>query len=127
VLDSVRVDKWLWAARLFKSRTLASAACDAGHVKVDGRSVKPSRALRRGERVTCLTPGGERVLEVVELLDKRGPASVAATLYLDHTPPRPPRRSVLDEVFETRERGLGRPAKRDRRRLERLRGGRRRL
>jgi ribosome-associated heat shock protein Hsp15 len=119
-LTGVRVDKWLWAARLFKSRTLASAACDAGHVKVDGRSVKPSRLLRRGERIVCQTPGGDRVLEVVALADKRGSASVAQTLYLDHTPPRPPRAALVDDVFAGRERGLGRPSKRERRRIEEL-------
>ncbi len=119
-LTSVRVDKWLWAARLYKSRTLASTACDAGHVKVDGRSVKPSRLLHRGERIVCQTPGGDRVLEVVELADKRGPASVAQSLYVDHTPPRPPRADLVDDVFAGRERGLGRPSKRERRRIEQL-------
>jgi ribosome-associated heat shock protein Hsp15 len=120
-LTSVRVDKWLWAARLYKSRTLATAACDAGHVKVDGGSVKPARQLHRGERVRCLTPGGERVLEVVELAEKRTSAAIAQTLYLDHTPPRPPRKDIIDELFGERERGLGRPSKRDRRQIEQLR------
>jgi ribosome-associated heat shock protein Hsp15 len=119
-LTSVRVDKWLWAARLFKSRTLASAACDAGRVKVDGRSVKPSRPVHRGDRIVCQTPGGERVLEVVELGDKRGPASVAETLYVDHTPPRPRRPDLVEEAFAARERGLGRPSKRERRHIEQL-------
>ena len=122
-LESVRVDKWLWAARLFKSRTVASLACEAGHVKVAGRSAKPSRALRRGERVLCQTPQGIRILEVVELAEKRGPASFARTLYVDHSPPRPPRGE--EPLLEVRDKGAGRPTKRDRRLTERLRGRRR--
>jgi ribosome-associated heat shock protein Hsp15 len=117
--SSVRVDKWLWAARLFKSRSAASEACDAGHVKVAGRTAKPSRALRRGERVLCQTPGGLRILEVVELADKRGPAAFARTLYVDHSPPRPPRGE--EPILELRAKGAGRPTKRDRRLTDRLR------
>jgi ribosome-associated heat shock protein Hsp15 len=119
-LDAVRVDKWLWAARLFKTRTLASDACAAGHVKIDGDSVKASRLVRRGERIECLTPGGQRVVEVVELALRRLSAPLARTLYIDHTPPPPPPEER--QARPHRERGLGRPSKRDRRRLERLRG-----
>jgi len=118
VLSSVRVDRWLWAARLYKSRTVASAACEAGHVKVDGRSVKPSRGLRGGERLVCSTPAGDRVLEVVALAERRGPASAARELFVDHTPPAPPRELRLPGEF--REKGAGRPTKRDRRLIEQL-------
>ncbi len=118
VLSSVRVDRWLWAARLYKSRSIASAACEAGRVKVDGGSAKPSRGLRGGERLLCSTPSGERVLEVVALAERRGPAAAARELYVDHTPPPPPREALLPG--EVRERGAGRPTKRDRRLIERL-------
>jgi ribosome-associated heat shock protein Hsp15 len=119
-LESVRIDKWLWAARMFKTRSLATAACNAGHVKLDGDSIKPSRVVRRGDHLEVLTPGGERILDVVELAERRGPASVARTLYDDKTPPPPPKEETVAVV--ERERGMGRPSKRDRRQLRRLRG-----
>jgi len=121
-LLSVRVDKWLWAARFFKSRTAATAACEAGHVRLAGETVKASRLLRGGERIACLTPGGERVVEVAALAERRGSAQVAQGLYVDHTPPRPPRDDL--SRFECRERGAGRPTKRQRRDIERLLGRR---
>lgn len=116
----MRADKWLWAARLFKTRTLATAACNAGHVKLDGDSIKPSRTIRRGDHLEVITPGGERILDVLDLAERRGPASVAQTLYDDKTPPPPPKEAALRLV--ERERGMGRPSKRDRRLLRRLRG-----
>jgi ribosome-associated heat shock protein Hsp15 len=115
----VRVDKWLWAARMFKTRSAASSACTAGHVKVGGESVKASKAIKPGDHVDVLTSGGPRQLEVVALADRRGPASVAQTLYIDHTPP-PPKDEGMPAV--TRERGLGRPTGRDLREIRRLRG-----
>lgn len=114
------MDKWLWAARCFKTRSLASTACSAGHVKVDGTSVKASKSIRPGCQIEVLTPGGLRILEVVALGDRRGPASVAQTLYLDHTPPPPPKEERVD--IPVRDRGTGRPSKRDLRKLRRLRG-----
>jgi len=117
--ESVRVDKWLWAARLFKTRSLASKACTAGHVKLNGDSVKASKSVRRGDHLEVVTPGGLRIVDVVLLSEKRGPAKVARTLYEDHTPPPPPKG---ERDFAVRERGSGRPAKRDRRLLIRLRG-----
>lgn len=117
-LTSVRVDKWLWAARLYKSRSLAGQACDAGHVKIDGNSVKASRGVKRGEHVHALTPGGPRQVEVIDLAEKRGSAPMAAKLYIDHTPPPPPR----DPFVERRDRGMGRPSKRDRRLIDAMRG-----
>lgn len=118
--DSVRVDKWLWAARMFKTRSMATAACDAGHVKLNGSSAKASKAVRVGDTLDVTTPGGRKNLEVIKLGDKRGPATVAQTLYLDHTPPEPPKDPY--RIDERRDRGLGRPSKRDRRELERLKG-----
>jgi len=118
----VRVDKWLWAARLFKTRSLAARACNAGHVKRNGSSVKSSKPVRPGDHLDVLTPGGRRVVEVVALAERRGPAAVAHTLYLDHTPPAPPRQEESILAAPRRLRGEGRPSKRDRRRLRRLRG-----
>jgi ribosome-associated heat shock protein Hsp15 len=117
-LSEVRIDKWLWAARCFKTRGIAAEACDAGHVKLNGNSVKPAKSVRVGDRVEARTPGGLRVLEVVAIADRRGPAERARALYVDHSPPPPPREPQL----VTRERGTGRPSKRERRRIDRLRG-----
>lgn len=119
-MDSTRVDKWLWAARMFKTRTLATKACDAGHVVIDGNTAKASSKVHAGHRIEVRTPGGERILEVVGIGEKRGPASVAVTLYVDHTPPPEPRSPYQQVMDETRERGRGRPTKRDRRRMGRL-------
>ena len=122
-LAEVRIDKWLWAARMFKTRSNASDACVAGHVKVDGVSVKAAKVVRVGDRIEVRTPGGLRILEVAALGDRRGPATVARTLYVDHTPPPPPKeeQALLVETV-TRDRGAGRPSKRDLRELRRLRG-----
>ncbi len=117
--DPQRVDKWLWAARLFKTRALAAKACSAGHVHVNGQAAKPAKPVRPGDRIEAVTPGGPRIVEVRALAEKRGPAAAARTLYDDHTPPPPP---PGPEPFGRRERGSGRPTKRDRRVLARLRG-----
>lgn len=119
-LHEVRVDKWLWAARCFKTRSMATAACTAGHVKVDGVSVKAAKTIRPGDHLEVRAPGGLRILEVAALGDRRGPASVARTLYIDHTPAPPPKEETTPLV--TRDRGAGRPSKRDLRQLRRLRG-----
>ncbi len=116
--ESVRIDRWLWAARCFKTRSLASTACTAGHVKIDGVSVKPAKTLRVGDRIEVRTPGGLRILEVAELSEKRGPAPVARTLYVDLTPPPEPK----PEPAAERERGAGRPSKKDIRLIRKLRG-----
>lgn len=116
-LGSVRVDRWLWAARMFKTRSQAAKACVAGHVKVDGESVKAARLVRVGDEIEAVTAGGLRILLVTLLHDKRGPASVAQTLYDDHTPPPTPR----EPPPALRERGAGRPTKRERRDIDRFR------
>ena len=121
--ETVRLDKWLWAARCFKTRRLASDACSAGHVKLNGNSAKAAKPVRVGDRLHVRTPGGDRDLEVIALSDRRGPATVARTLYNDHTPPPPPKQPALEGPVSTRERGKGRPSKRERRLLNKLRGG----
>ena len=118
-MDAVRIDKWLWAARMYKHRTQATRACSGGHVKLNGKTVKASRSVKVGDQVEAVTADSRRrILEVLALSDKRGPAPVAQALYADHSPPPPPR-SGWDRII--RERGAGRPTKRDRRRLNRLR------
>lgn len=117
---TVRLDKWLWAARCFKTRSLASEACNAGHVKLNGDSAKPSKALRVGDQLEVRTPGGLKLLEVCALAEKRGPAAAAQKLYLDHTPPPPPKEETPGTTY--RERGTGRPSKRDLRQIQKLRG-----
>ena len=114
----VRVDKWLWASRCFKTRGVAADACSAGHVKVNGVSAKPAKAVRVGDKLEVQTPGGLRILEIVALSDRRGPAEVARQLYLDHSPPPAPREIPV----VIRERGTGRPSKREQRQIQKLRG-----
>lgn len=118
-MASVRIDKWLWAARCFKTRSLASEAVGSGHVKVNGDSVKSAKMLRRGDQVTVREGEYTRILDVVGLSDRRGPAPVARTLYADRSPPRPDPRAA---GTITRDRGLGRPTKREQRDIRRVRG-----
>jgi ribosome-associated heat shock protein Hsp15 len=118
----VRLDAWVWAVRLFKTRSLASAACRAGHVAVNGRKAKASASVQVGDRITALTPGGERIAVVRRLVGKRVGAVVAAECFEDLTPAPPPKEEVAARVA-VRERGAGRPTKRERRQLDRLREG----
>lgn len=117
-MEATRVDRWVWAVRLFKTRGDATDACRAGHVRVNGKPAKPATAVRVGDTVEARVHARDRVLEVVEVIDKRVGAPVAAGCYVDHSPPPPEDDGV--PVFE-RERGTGRPTKRDRRQLDRIR------
>lgn len=110
---------WLWAVRLFKTRSLASDACKGGHVRINGRPAKPSTHVRVGDRVAAHVYDRERELEVVRLIDGRVSAPLAAECVVDHSPPPPPREYVAP-LFR-RDPGTGRPTKKDRRRLDRLR------
>jgi ribosome-associated heat shock protein Hsp15 len=118
-MDAVRVDRWLAAARVFKSRTLASAACVAGHVTLNGKRAKADQRLRPGDLLEVQTEVVLRILAVQALADKRLSAPLARELYEDRTPPAPPR--VKQEKVAARERGSGRPTKRERRQIDRLR------
>lgn len=118
---SVRVDKWLWAVRFYKTRSDATEACRAGHVKVNDVNAKPATVVRAGDTVKARNASGEHVVEVTGVLDKRAGAPVATSCYIDLTPPPIPEERGL--VNFTRERGTGRPTKRDRRQLDRLRRG----
>jgi ribosome-associated heat shock protein Hsp15 len=120
-MESVRIDKWLWAARFFKTRSAATEAVVGGHVHVGGARVKPSRELRAGETVEIVQGRARRVVVVAGLAERRGPASVAATLY-EETPEalaareqRRLERQLTQPVFGAR------PTKLERRRLEALR------
>lgn len=115
--ESVRLDKWLLAARLYKTRTLCQEACDGGHVHVNDRAAPPARPVKVGDVVVAHTLGGRKVLRVLALGEKRGPAAAARALYDDLTPPEPP----SAEPPALRDRGAGRPTKRDRRMIERFR------
>ena len=116
---TARVDAWLWAVRVTKTRSAATAACRAGHVRVGGERVKAAQTVRPGDEVRVRLDGRERVLVVVQCLVKRVGAPVAATAYEDRSPPPPPREEVA--AVPVRDRGAGRPTKRERRDLERLR------
>lgn len=116
-MDAVRIDRWLCAARIYKSRTQAGDACAGGHVKLNGASVRASHGVKCGDRIRALAPRGEVVLEVLALAEKRLSPPAARELYADHSPPPPPR----EERIAIRERGTGRPTKAERRALQRLR------
>jgi ribosome-associated heat shock protein Hsp15 len=115
------VDKWLWAARVFKTRSLASSACDGGKVDINDDSAKPAKRVRAGDLVKVTLPQGRRrILRVAGVGERRGSAEIARMLYEDLTPPEPPR--LRQALPPWRAPGVGRPTKRDRRDIERLRG-----
>jgi len=116
---ALRIDKWLWAARFFKTRSLATGACAGGKVDVNEEAAKPARLVRSGDLVKVTLPQGRRrIVKVVSLDDRRGPATTARALYEDLTPPEPPR--LRQGTPPYREPGTGRPTKRERRDLDRL-------
>ena len=117
-LSEVRVDTWLWAVRQTKSRSQATAAVRAGHVRVNGEPVKASQKVKVGDEVRLRVLGFDRILQVTGILNKRVGASVATQAYVDHSPPRP---HVWGTVAQ-REKGTGRPSKKERRQLDTLRG-----
>ncbi|MEV5320985.1 RNA-binding S4 domain-containing protein [Streptomyces sp. NPDC052687] len=118
--ENVRIDSWIWSVRLVKTRSLGAAACKGGHVRVNGERVKPAHSVRIGDEVRLRQEGRERIVVVKRLIRKRVGAPVAAQCYIDNSPPPPPREAVAPAGI--RDRGAGRPTKRDRRELERLRG-----
>jgi ribosome-associated heat shock protein Hsp15 len=119
-VEVTRVDRWLWAVRLYKTRAAATTACRGGHVRVNGSPAKPATSVRVGDRVDATVHGRLRSLEVARIIDKRVGAPVAAECLVDHSPPPPTTKDQPPAAF-TRDRGAGRPTKRDRRRLDRLR------
>jgi len=115
--STTRVDVWLWAVRIYKTRTAATAGCRGGHVRVNRAPAKASTPVKVGDRVEAFVER-TRILEVVTVIDKRVGAAVAATCLVDHSPPVPVVKR-MPRVF-VRERGTGRPTKRERRALDRL-------
>jgi ribosome-associated heat shock protein Hsp15 len=115
-----RVDSWIWSVRLARTRSAASVACRAGHVRVNGVRVKPAHAVRAGDEVRLRGEGRERVVVVQQVITKRVSAPVAAACYIDNSPPPPPREEAVPVA--ARDRGAGRPTKRERRSIEKLLG-----
>ncbi|MEU7066747.1 RNA-binding S4 domain-containing protein [Streptomyces sp. NPDC053429] len=120
VSGTVRVDAWIWSVRLTKTRSTAATACRAGHVKVNGDRAKPAQAVRAGDEVRLFHAGRERIVVVQKPVAKRVGAPVAAECYIDKSPPPPT--PVEAAVVGIRDRGAGRPTKRERREIETLRG-----
>ena len=125
-MATVRIDKWLWAARFFKTRAQASKACDLGRIHSNGVQAKPAREARVGDMLTVRNEGGEFQVEVLGLTEMRGPAAVAQTLYRETEASKEARlkaaaeRKAMQEFAPLPER---RPSKRDRRRIIQFRGG----
>ena len=118
--DSIRIDKWLWAARFFKTRALASKACDLGRIRSNEIEAKPAREVHLGDMLRIRNEGGEFHIEVLQISDMRGPAAVAQTLYRETEASKEQRqreaaeRKALQQYAPLPER---RPSKRDRRRI----------
>lgn len=117
-VESTRLDRWLWAVRLTKTRPDAAAACRGGHVRVNNKPAKPATFVVPGDEVRAQLGNGLRIVEVVRVIEKRVGAPDAVTCYLDRTPPPPPT-PVLPVAM--RDRGAGRPTKQERRALEKWR------
>jgi len=124
-MTSVRIDKWLWAARFFKTRALAARACDLGRTQSNGQPAKPAREVRIGNMLRITNDGGDFEVEVLLLSDTRGPASVAQTLYRETEASRELRQKVAAErkaMMQFEQLPAGRPSKRDRRHIIQFRG-----
>jgi ribosome-associated heat shock protein Hsp15 len=124
-MTTVRMDKWLWAARFFKTRALAARACDLGRILSNGQPAKPAREVRVGNMLRITNDGGDFEVEVLLLSDIRGPASIAQTLYRETEASRELRQKVAAErkaMQQFEELPAGRPSKRDRRHIIKFRG-----
>ena len=121
--ETMRIDKWLWSARFFKTRADAQRMVSSGRLRLDGEPMaKPHRQVKPGDVLTFPKADDIRVIKIVAMATRRGPAVEAATLYDDLDPPQPKVKSALNKPlpFEHRERGAGRPTKRERREIDRL-------
>ncbi|HYP13576.1 MAG TPA: RNA-binding S4 domain-containing protein [Bryobacteraceae bacterium] len=124
-MTRVRIDKWLWAARFFKTRAIAARACDLGRIESNGQQAKPAREVRLGDMLRVKTDSGEFVVEVLILSEMRGPAAVAQTLYRETEEGREQRLKAAQERKAMVDFGglpEGKPSKRDRRELDKMRG-----
>ena len=122
----LRIDKWLWAARFFKTRALATAACDAGRIQCNGQDAKPSRILKPGDKLQVRADSGEYTIEVLQLEDQRGSASVAQQLYSesDDSKARRAEAAALRKAIHLAEPSFAqrKPTKRDRRQIHSFTG-----
>ena len=122
--EKVRIDKWLWAARFFKTRSIAARSCELGRISANGVAAKPAREVRVGDMLQVKNDGGDFQIQVLQLSEMRGPASVAQTLYRETDASREARaklaeeRKALPQFADWRE---GKPSKRDRREIDRFR------
>jgi ribosome-associated heat shock protein Hsp15 len=124
-MTSVRIDKWLWAARFFKTRSLAARACELGRIQSNNQPAKAAREVRIGDQLKVTNDGGDFQIEVLLLSEVRGPASVAQTLYRETEASRELRQKVAEERKATRNfepSPVSRPSKRDRREIIHFRG-----
>ena len=124
-MNGVRMDKWLWAARFFKTRALAAKACELGRIASNGQPAKAAREVRPGDRLLVRNEGGDFTVEVLALSEVRGPAAVAQTLYRETEASREARLRAAEErkaMFAAEALPVNRPSKRDRRTLNRVRG-----
>jgi ribosome-associated heat shock protein Hsp15 len=119
-IQKTRVDKWLWSIRIFKTRTLATDACNAGKVKIQSQTVKPSQLIKINDEIHLTIQGEKKIYKVLKIIEKRVGASIAAECYEDLSPP-----SIHDKKqdsffynFEVRDKGVGRPTKKERRAIE---------
>ena len=117
-MDSTRVDRWLWAVRLTKTRSDAAAACRGGHVRVNNRPAKPATSVSTGDEVRLRVGGITRIVDVTRVIEKRVGAAIAVECFTDRTP-KPAPEAVIPVA--PRDRGAGRPTKRDRRVLDKFR------
>jgi len=123
-MSGVRVDKWLWAARFFKTRSMAARACELGRIQSRGQPVKPAREVQVGDMLQIRTEGGDFEVEVLQLSDIRGPAPIAKALYQETVASREARERAAAErkaMMHFNPAPLARPSKRDRRRIRRFR------
>ncbi|HCD3015880.1 TPA: RNA-binding S4 domain-containing protein [Corynebacterium striatum] len=117
----VRIDAWVWSVRMAKTRSEAADAVKAGHVKLNGNATKPSQQVVPGDRVRIWRNHHEHDLEVLATVSKHVGAPIARTCYVDHAPPPPPKEFMPS--VPVRERGSGRPTKKERREMDKFRGG----
>ncbi len=121
-IDSVRIDQWLHAVRITKTRSGSAAACRGGHVSINGAVARPSSPVRVGDHVEARVNQRERIVDVTKLITKRVDAATAAQCFDNRSPPPPERGDTFQPPFAVRDRGAGRPTKRDRRQTDRVRG-----
>ncbi|HEY5855906.1 MAG TPA: RNA-binding S4 domain-containing protein [Aldersonia sp.] len=118
--ETARVDSWTWAVRLFKTRSAAASACRGGHLRVNDAAAKPAQPVKIGDEIRVRVGGRERIVVVERIIAKRVGAAIAAECYADHSPP-PPEPELVAAIPQ-RDRGAGRPTKRERREIDHLRG-----